>query len=130
MDEDVWAGSDPALDCRFARNDDGACGAGTGGFSGHSSGKSHIPARMMFVPESFPMRFLAPLALALAPVTLAAALPAPALAQSQSGLAQVRTHLSTVGTMTADFVQTDRNGRSVPGTLTLKRPGKIRFQYQ
>src|SRR3546814_11892823 len=32
--------------------------------------------------------------------------------------------------MVADFVQTDRNGQRLTGTLTLKRPGKIRFQYQ
>ena len=32
--------------------------------------------------------------------------------------------------MTADFVQTDRNGQRLSGKLTLKRPGKIRFQYQ
>jgi outer membrane lipoprotein-sorting protein len=32
--------------------------------------------------------------------------------------------------MTADFVQTDRAGRSVEGKLSLKRPGKVRFQYQ
>jgi outer membrane lipoprotein-sorting protein len=32
--------------------------------------------------------------------------------------------------MTADFVQTDRMGKSLSGKLTLKQPGKIRFQYQ
>ena len=32
--------------------------------------------------------------------------------------------------MTADFTQTDRNGQVVTGVLTLKRPGRIRFQYQ
>jgi outer membrane lipoprotein-sorting protein len=32
--------------------------------------------------------------------------------------------------MVADFVQTDRKGQSIDGTLTLKRPGKIRFQYR
>lgn len=32
--------------------------------------------------------------------------------------------------MTANFTQTDRNGQRVSGVLTLKRPGKIRFQYQ
>jgi outer membrane lipoprotein-sorting protein len=38
--------------------------------------------------------------------------------------------LRAVGTMRANFTQTDRNGQSVSGVLTLKRPGKIRFQYQ
>ena len=31
--------------------------------------------------------------------------------------------------MKADFTQTDRSGQTVRGELTLKRPGKIRFQY-
>ncbi len=31
--------------------------------------------------------------------------------------------------MRASFVQTDRNGQRLNGVLTLKRPGKIRFQY-
>ena len=31
--------------------------------------------------------------------------------------------------MTANFVQTDARGRSAAGTLQLKRPGKVRFQY-
>ena len=31
--------------------------------------------------------------------------------------------------MKADFTQTDRNGQRVNGMLTLKRPGRIRFQY-
>ena len=32
--------------------------------------------------------------------------------------------------MTADFTQTDRNGQTLTGKLTLSSPGKIRFQYQ
>ncbi len=32
--------------------------------------------------------------------------------------------------MRADFTQTDRNGQRVSGVLTLKRPGKIRFEYE
>lgn len=35
-----------------------------------------------------------------------------------------------ISTMKANFVQTDRQGRSVSGVMTLKRPGKIRFEYQ
>ena len=58
------------------------------------------------------------------------ALAAPASAQAPSPLAQVQQHLRAVDTMTADFVQTDRNGKALSGTLSLKRPGKIRFQYQ
>ena len=53
---------------------------------------------------------------------------APAIAQ-QSDLALVQAHLRGVQTMTAGFAQTDRAGKTLTGTLTLKRPGKIRFQY-
>ncbi|WP_246544213.1 LolA family protein [Novosphingobium profundi] len=37
--------------------------------------------------------------------------------------------LRAISTLKADFVQRDRNGSEVTGELTLKRPGKIRFQY-
>jgi outer membrane lipoprotein-sorting protein len=39
------------------------------------------------------------------------------------------TALRGITTMKADFTQTDRNGQSVSGVMTLKRPGKIRFEY-
>jgi len=45
-------------------------------------------------------------------------------------LAAVSAHLKAVQTMTAGFAQTDRAGKVLTGTLTLKRPGKIRFQYE
>ena len=45
-------------------------------------------------------------------------------------LAQAVSALRGISTMTADFTQTDRNGQRVSGVLTLKRPGKIRFQYE
>jgi outer membrane lipoprotein-sorting protein len=71
------------------------------------------------------------LALLAAPVTAAALLPqAPAIAQAASPLAQVQSHLKAVNTMTANFTQTDRRGQTLNGVFTLKRPGKIRFQYQ
>jgi outer membrane lipoprotein-sorting protein len=71
------------------------------------------------------------LALLAAPVTAAALLPqAPAIAQAASPLAQVQSHLKAVNTMTANFTQTDRRGQTLSGVFTLKRPGKIRFQYQ
>jgi len=70
------------------------------------------------------------LTLALAAAPLAAiAFPAIVVAQP-SDLARVSDHLRTVETMTADFTQTDRAGKVLTGTLTLKRPGKIRFQYE
>jgi len=74
------------------------------------------------------LRFRA-LALAAIPVALAAVAPAPIAAQANNGLPQVQAHLRAVDTMTASFTQTDRRGRSLNGTLSLKRPGKIRFDY-
>ncbi|WP_428631336.1 LolA family protein [Sphingopyxis sp.] len=64
----------------------------------------------------------------LAAVSLAIGVPA--IAQSSTTLASVQSHLKLTTSMTADFVQTDRNGQRLNGKLTLKRPGKIRFQYQ
>lgn len=71
--------------------------------------------------------FARPLALTLlAAPALVAAAPAPVAGEIQ----QVQQHLAGVSSMTANFSQEDRNGRLLTGTLTLKRPGKIRFQYQ
>jgi outer membrane lipoprotein-sorting protein len=76
------------------------------------------------------MKRLATLALVIAPVTAAALAPAALSAQSSAPLAQVQSHMRAVDTMTANFAQTDRRGQTLTGTLTLKRPGKVRFQYQ
>lgn len=55
---------------------------------------------------------------------------APAIAQTNAGdLDRAVTALRGISTMKADFTQTDRAGRMVRGTMTLKRPGKIRFDY-
>jgi outer membrane lipoprotein-sorting protein len=69
-------------------------------------------------------RLFAPFAL-IATAAGAQVVPAPA-----ADLLAVSAHLKAVQTMTADFVQTDRSGKALTGKLTLKRPGKIRFQYQ
>ncbi len=75
----------------------------------------------MAFPTAF-ARALAPLAI------VAAAVPAAASPQSVE-LAKVEAHLTGVQSMTASFTQTDARGRSAAGTLQLKRPGRIRFQY-
>jgi outer membrane lipoprotein-sorting protein len=55
----------------------------------------------------------------------------PVAAQTQPGaLGQAVAALRGISTMRADFTQTDRNGQRVTGVMTLKRPGRIRFQYQ
>lgn len=75
-------------------------------------------------------RMIAPLILGLAaaPVLMPAAT---AFAQQQeSDLSRVSAYIRGVTTMTANFTQTDRNGQTLTGKLTIKQPGKIRFQYQ
>ena len=69
-------------------------------------------------------------ALGAVPLAALVVAPTPLSAQAASPLAQVSAHLKAVDTMTASFAQTDRRGQTLNGTLTLKRPGKIRFQYQ
>ncbi|WP_434784988.1 LolA family protein [Qipengyuania zhejiangensis] len=68
-------------------------------------------------------------------IALAAAIPAtyafaPVPVEATAGdLDKAVAALRGISTMKADFVQTDRNGQSVAGVMTLKRPGKIRFEY-
>lgn len=60
----------------------------------------------------------------------AAPLAAPAHAQASAGdLDDVVGALRGISTLRADFTQIDREGRRAVGTMTLKRPGKIRFDY-
>ena len=75
------------------------------------------------------MNFANSLARALAPVAIVATAAAPALAASSDELKAVEANLAATQSMTADFLQTDGKGRQMAGTLTLKRPGKIRFSY-
>ena len=66
-------------------------------------------------------RFLLSLFLLAAPVAVVAQAP---------DLPLVSAHLKSVSTMTANFAQTDRAGKTLSGVLTLARPGRIRFQYE
>lgn len=63
-------------------------------------------------------------------VAALAALPALTAAAPVTGdLATVQAHLVAMRALTADFTQTDRQGQVLGGTLTIKQPGKIRFDY-
>lgn len=65
------------------------------------------------------------------PLAFSLAIAAPMLVSAaEPEMTQVQQHLQGVSSMTANFAQTDRNGRTLTGVMTLKRPGKIRFQYQ
>ena len=66
---------------------------------------------------------------ALAPIAAMAMLAAPAVAATNPDLARVEAHLAASQSMTANFVQTDSRNRSMRGTLQIKRPGRIRFEY-
>jgi len=74
------------------------------------------------------MSFSMKVARALAPVAIAG-VAVPAAAADSPDMAKLKAHLGSVQTMTANFVQTDARGRAAAGTLQLKKPGKVRFQY-
>ena len=70
-----------------------------------------------------------PFSRALIPALAVVALAAPAYADSAADLRAVESHLAQTQSMVAQFTQTDGKGRQLSGTLSLKRPGRIRFEY-
>jgi outer membrane lipoprotein-sorting protein len=56
--------------------------------------------------------------------------PVPAAAQAGDELDQAIAALRAISTMRANFTQTDRAGKTVNGVMTMKRPGRVRFEYQ
>lgn len=67
---------------------------------------------------------------AAAPFAPVAVAPLAAQSRDTQELGRVSAYIRAVNSLTADFAQTDRNGQTVTGKLSLKQPGKIRFQYQ
>ena len=65
-----------------------------------------------------------------APAALLAPLTPAAAVTNDEELNQAASALRAITTMKADFTQTDRSGKTVRGVLTLKQPGKIRFEYE
>jgi len=74
------------------------------------------------------MSFSTRLARALVPAVVIAA-PVAVQAKASPDMALVRAHLQATDSMTANFTQTDSKGQVLNGTLQLKRPGRIRFDY-
>jgi outer membrane lipoprotein-sorting protein len=74
------------------------------------------------------MNFVSNFARALVPVAVVASAAA-APAATSGELKAVESSLAATQSMTANFLQTDGKGRQMAGTLSLKRPGKIRFAY-
>jgi outer membrane lipoprotein-sorting protein len=68
----------------------------------------------------------APLAMAVSPAVAQTAAAPEASAQLDNAVAALR----GISTMQADFTQSDRNGQVIRGKLTLKSPGRIRFEYE
>lgn len=53
----------------------------------------------------------------------------PVSAQTTSQIDRAVRALRGISTMRADFTQSDRAGQTLSGTLTIKNPGRIRFEY-
>ncbi|HET9335327.1 MAG TPA: outer membrane lipoprotein carrier protein LolA [Sphingomicrobium sp.] len=75
------------------------------------------------------MNFVSSFARVVAPIAIVTTLAPPAIAAPSAELKAVEASLAATRSMTADFLQTDGKGRQMAGTLSLKRPGKIRFAY-
>lgn len=76
-----------------------------------------------------PLKMVVAGALAVGTPAALLTLPASPVAAQQGQLDQAVAALRGISTMKADFTQTDRRGQTLSGVLTLKRPGKIRFEY-
>ena len=74
------------------------------------------------------MNFSTKLARAIVPAAVVV-LAVPAVAKDSADMAHLKAHITSVHSMTANFVQTDSRGRSSAGSMQLKRPGKVRFEY-
>jgi outer membrane lipoprotein-sorting protein len=51
------------------------------------------------------------------------------LAQGQASTAEVEKYFNSIRTLKARFVQSNPNGSVVQGTLYVRRPGRMRFEY-
>ena len=75
------------------------------------------------------MSFAPLFARALVPAAALIAMAAPSIASPASDLRSVEAHLAQTRSLVSSFTQTDGKGRQLSGTLSLKRPGRIRFEY-
>ena len=71
------------------------------------------------------MRTLFAAILSAAALLFAAALPA----QAQVGVPEIEKYFNAIRTLKARFVQTNPNGSIIQGTLYVRRPGRMRFEY-
>jgi outer membrane lipoprotein-sorting protein len=73
------------------------------------------------------MRTLFTVVLSALALLFAAALPAQA--QGQVGVPEIEKYLNSLRTLQARFVQTNPNGSIIQGTFYVRRPGRLRFEY-
>ena len=84
-------------------------------------------------PKLTPRSLLSAAATAALALSVPAALVVPSAVTAQTQTADLTsaiTALRAISTMRADFIQADPRGNRVKGVLSLKRPGRIRFQYE
>jgi outer membrane lipoprotein-sorting protein len=67
--------------------------------------------------------------LAVAAAVLAFAFAAAGGAHAQAGVPEVEKYFNSIRTLQARFVQSNPNGGVVQGTLYMRRPGRMRFEY-
>jgi len=67
--------------------------------------------------------------IAVAAAVLAFAFAAVGGAHAQAGVPEVEKYFNSIRTLQARFVQSNPNGGVVQGTLYLRRPGRMRFEY-
>ena len=67
--------------------------------------------------------------LAVAAAVLAFAFAVAGGAHAQSGVPEVERYFNSIRTLQARFVQSNPNGGVVQGTIYLRRPGRMRFEY-
>lgn len=68
-------------------------------------------------------------AVLLSAVALMFAVALPAQAQGQVGVPEIERYFNAIRTLKARFVQTNPNGSIIQGTLYVRRPGRMRFEY-
>ena len=68
-------------------------------------------------------------AVLLSAVALLFAAALPAQAQGQVGVPEIEKYFNAIRTLKARFVQTNPNGSIIQGTLYVRRPGRMRFEY-
>jgi outer membrane lipoprotein-sorting protein len=71
------------------------------------------------------MRTLFAAVLSAVALLFAAALPA----QAQTGVPEIEKYFNSIKTLQSRFVQSNPNGSTIQGTLYVRRPGRMRFEY-